>query len=59
MPLDDDDIARAAERLDGARRSGQLAEVPDFRLESAGDAYRVQDAVAARHGPAMGWKVGA
>jgi 2-keto-4-pentenoate hydratase len=59
MPLDDDDIARAAERLDGARRSGQRAEVPDFRLESAGDAYRVQDAVAARHGPAMGWKVGA
>jgi 2-keto-4-pentenoate hydratase len=59
MPLNDDDIARAAERLDGARRSGQLAEVPGFRLETAGDAYRVQDAVAARHGPVMGWKVGA
>ena len=54
------DAGAFAENLIRARRKGGIpAPLPEHVPGSAEDAYRVQDAVLASLGPAVGWKVGA
>ena len=54
-------MSTAAEFLLAARHSGQRpAALPEnMRPRTVGDAYAIQDAVAAKLGPIGGWKVGA
>ena len=42
-----------------ARAKGEPMLAPSFALKDPADAYRIQDAVAQRHGMIEGWKVGA
>jgi 2-keto-4-pentenoate hydratase len=54
------DALAFAETLIAARnKGGKLAPLPTVQPASAEDAYKVQDAVMAKLGPAAGWKVGA
>jgi hypothetical protein len=50
----------AAELLIEARKSGPINDLPDnCRPTNIGDVYAIHDAVAAKLGPVLGWKVGA
>ena len=60
MPMTDQQIDALAGALVAARRPGAApVATPDVPPATQDEAYRVQDAVLARLGPAAGWKVGA
>src|SRR6266540_6714370 len=59
MTLSAADVHTVARTWLAARSSGELLPTPPFALNDASDAYRIQDAVAQRHGTMDGWKVGA
>ena len=61
MPGRDNDRAvAAADLLWRARQTGPIDTLPETcRPRDEADAYAIQDAIAAHHGPIAGWKVGA
>jgi 2-keto-4-pentenoate hydratase len=59
VSLSPEEISAFAEQLMSARMRGQAIAVPARSLSSITEAYRIQDAVATRFGPVVGWKVGA
>src|SRR5918911_3838684 len=59
MPLAPPDVEAVSGLIAAARASGRGAAVPHLALADAAEAYRIQDAVAARLGGVAGWKVGA
>jgi 2-keto-4-pentenoate hydratase len=59
VSLSPEQISAFAEQLWTARTRRQAIAVPAISLSSVAEAYRIQDAVASRLGPIVGWKVGA
>jgi 2-keto-4-pentenoate hydratase len=59
MALSAEQIDAVARALLAARSSGESVPPPPLPLDDARDAYRIQQAVAQRHGAIEGWKVGA
>jgi 2-keto-4-pentenoate hydratase len=59
VSLSPEEISAFAEQLVTARTKQRAIAVPTGSLSSIAEAYRIQDAVATRLGPIVGWKVGA